>query len=59
MGSDSKTKPAAAETSLTEPKVKMLINGRSIDSDTTHWEEVINPATQEVPATVKFIRPSH
>ena len=57
MGADSKPKQPDAETSLTPPKVKMLINGRFIDSNTSHWEEVTNPATQEVLAPVKFIRP--
>ena len=54
MESDSKIKPVAAVTASTAPKVKMLINGRFIDSNTFHWEVVINPATQEVLATVPF-----
>ena len=58
MESDSKKKPIAAKVSLTAPKVKMLINGRFIDSNTTHWEEVINPATQDVLATVPFSTPA-
>jgi malonate-semialdehyde dehydrogenase (acetylating) / methylmalonate-semialdehyde dehydrogenase len=34
--------------------VKLLINGRFVDSKTTEWQEVINPATQEVLAQVPF-----
>lgn len=36
------------------PRVKMLINGQFVDSTTPHWEEVTNPATQEVLAEVPF-----
>ncbi|WP_144148804.1 CoA-acylating methylmalonate-semialdehyde dehydrogenase [Paraburkholderia sp. BCC1884] len=35
-------------------KVKLLINGEYVDSQTTEWREVINPATQEVLAHVPF-----
>ncbi|TAM01842.1 MAG: CoA-acylating methylmalonate-semialdehyde dehydrogenase [Paraburkholderia sp.] len=35
-------------------KVKLLINGEFVDSGTTEWREVINPATQEVLAYVPF-----
>ncbi|MDB6161797.1 MAG: mmsA [Gammaproteobacteria bacterium] len=34
------------------PRVKLLINGEWLDSTTTHWRDVINPATQEVLARV-------
>lgn len=34
------------------PTVKLLINGEFIDSKTTQWRDVINPATQEVLARV-------
>ena len=40
--------PAAAR------KVKLLIGGQFIDSQTTEWRDVINPATQEVLARVPF-----
>lgn len=36
------------------PKVKMLIDGQFIDSGTDQWEDVLNPATQEVLARVPF-----
>ncbi|MFC5430825.1 CoA-acylating methylmalonate-semialdehyde dehydrogenase [Paraburkholderia denitrificans] len=35
-------------------KVKLLINGEFVDSRTTEWREVTNPATQEVLAYVPF-----
>ena len=34
--------------------VKLLINGNFVDSKTTEWHDVINPATQEVLAQVPF-----
>ena len=36
------------------PKVKMLINGEFAESKTDHWENISNPATQEVLAKVPF-----
>lgn len=36
------------------PTVKMLINGNFVESDTPHFEDVANPATQEVLARVPF-----
>src|SRR5277367_2897744 len=46
------TKPAvlADET----PTVKMLLDGRFIESKTTEWHDVVNPATQQVLAQVPF-----
>ena len=38
----------------TPPTVKLLINGKFIDSKTTVWKDVVNPATQEVLARVPF-----
>jgi len=38
----------------TPESVKLLINGKFIDSTTTEWHDVINPATQEVLAQVPF-----
>ena len=34
--------------------VKMLINGKFVDSTTSEWKDVVNPATQEVLARVPF-----
>jgi len=34
------------------PTVKLLINGEFIESKTTQWRDVINPATQQVLARV-------
>ncbi|MFC3608786.1 CoA-acylating methylmalonate-semialdehyde dehydrogenase [Stutzerimonas tarimensis] len=36
------------------PTVKLLINGEFVESQTTEWRDVINPATQEVLAQVPF-----
>lgn len=33
---------------------KLLINGEFIDSNTSHWQDIINPATQEVLGQVPF-----
>ncbi|KQW01262.1 CoA-acylating methylmalonate-semialdehyde dehydrogenase [Rhizobacter sp. Root1221] len=38
----------------TIPTVKLLIGGRFVDSATTEWRDVINPATQQVLARVPF-----
>lgn len=38
----------------TIPTVKLLINGHLVESLTTTWREVVNPATQEVLARVPF-----
>ena len=37
--------------------VKLLINGEFVESQTTDWRDVINPATQEVLARVPFATP--
>ncbi|AXE31545.1 methylmalonate-semialdehyde dehydrogenase (CoA acylating) [Chromobacterium phragmitis] len=34
------------------PKVKLLIGGEFVDSQTTEWRDIVNPATQEVLARV-------
>ena len=39
--------PAAAS-----PTVKLLIGGKFIESTTTEWRDIINPATQQVLARV-------
>lgn len=36
------------------PSIKLLINGQWIESKTTEWRDVINPATQQVLARVPF-----
>src|SRR5689334_10479008 len=36
------------------PTVKLLIGGRFVESSTTEWREVTNPATQQVLARVPF-----
>ncbi|MBM7062822.1 CoA-acylating methylmalonate-semialdehyde dehydrogenase [Pseudomonas sp. UL073] len=41
------TKPAI-------PTVKLLIDGQLVESQTTEWRDVVNPATQEVLARVPF-----
>lgn len=44
--------PATLANSI--PSVKMLLDGKFIDSQTSEWHEVVNPATQEVLALVPF-----
>jgi malonate-semialdehyde dehydrogenase (acetylating)/methylmalonate-semialdehyde dehydrogenase len=39
------------------PTVKLLINGQFVESQTTQWRDVVNPATQEVLARVPFATP--
>ncbi len=34
--------------------VKLLINGQFVESQTTEWRDVVNPATQQVLARVPF-----
>jgi malonate-semialdehyde dehydrogenase (acetylating)/methylmalonate-semialdehyde dehydrogenase len=46
------TQPAA-RTAAT-PTVKMLLDGRFIESTTGEWHDVVNPATQQVLAQVPF-----
>jgi malonate-semialdehyde dehydrogenase (acetylating)/methylmalonate-semialdehyde dehydrogenase len=36
------------------PAVKMLLDGKFVDSQTREWQDVVNPATQEVLAQVPF-----
>jgi malonate-semialdehyde dehydrogenase (acetylating)/methylmalonate-semialdehyde dehydrogenase len=36
------------------PAVKMLLDGKFIDSKTSEWQDVVNPATQQVLAQVPF-----
>ena len=46
------SKPAALANPV--PTVKMLLDGKFIESRTSEWHEVVNPATQEVLAQVPF-----
>ncbi|HTD73239.1 MAG TPA: CoA-acylating methylmalonate-semialdehyde dehydrogenase [Steroidobacteraceae bacterium] len=46
------TKPATLANHV--PTVKMLLDGKFIDSRSTEWQDVVNPATQEVLAQVPF-----
>ncbi len=39
------------------PTVKLLIGGKFVESKTTQWRDVVNPATQEVLARVPFATP--
>jgi malonate-semialdehyde dehydrogenase (acetylating) / methylmalonate-semialdehyde dehydrogenase len=46
--------PNPAIQGKTVDTVKLLINGKLVESKTTEWHDVINPATQEVLAQVPF-----
>jgi malonate-semialdehyde dehydrogenase (acetylating) / methylmalonate-semialdehyde dehydrogenase len=46
------TNPATQANQI--PAVKLLLDGKFIDSRTTEWHDVVNPATQEVLAQVPF-----
>ena len=46
------TKPEALANQT--PTVKLLIDGKFVDSKTSEWHDVVNPATQEVLAQVPF-----
>jgi malonate-semialdehyde dehydrogenase (acetylating) / methylmalonate-semialdehyde dehydrogenase len=46
------TKPAVVADQA--PTVKMLFDGKFIESQTSEWHDVVNPATQEVLAQVPF-----
>ena len=39
------------------PTVKLLINGQFVESTTTQWRDVVNPATQQVLSRVPFCTP--
>ena len=43
---------AAVPKPATPPTVKLLIGGQFVESKTSHWKDVVNPATQEVLARV-------
>ena len=44
----------AAQSAVSAPTVKLLINGKFVESKTKIWKDVVNPATQEVLARVPF-----
>jgi malonate-semialdehyde dehydrogenase (acetylating) / methylmalonate-semialdehyde dehydrogenase len=46
--------PQPAVQGHTVDTVKLLINGSFVDSQTTEWHDVVNPATQDVLAQVPF-----
>ena len=41
----------------TVPSVKLLIGGQFVESQTTDWRNVVNPATQQVLARVPMATP--
>ena len=45
---------APQSTAVLAPTVKLLIGGKFVESKTTQWRNVVNPATQEVLARVPF-----
>ncbi len=48
---------ASTTQAVQAPTVKLLINGKLVESKTTQWRNVVNPATQEVLARVPFATP--
>lgn len=54
MEEEIETQQPTRDTTIKPPKVKMLINGRFVDSATSRWEDIPNPATQEILATVPY-----
>jgi malonate-semialdehyde dehydrogenase (acetylating) / methylmalonate-semialdehyde dehydrogenase len=48
------TTPATSPQERAADRVKLLIGGRFIESKTTEWGDVVNPATQQVLASVPF-----
>ncbi|RZL54001.1 MAG: CoA-acylating methylmalonate-semialdehyde dehydrogenase [Variovorax sp.] len=53
---DATTTPTSTATQVAT--VKLLIDGRFVESKTTEWRDVVNPATQEVLARVPFATPA-
>ena len=39
------------------PTIPLLIDGKRVESKTSQWRDVVNPATQEVVARVPFATP--
>ncbi|NMM76492.1 methylmalonate-semialdehyde dehydrogenase (CoA acylating) [Rhodococcus sp. SRB_17] len=48
---------ASTTQAVKAPTVKLLIGGQFVESQTTQWRDVVNPATQEVLARVPFATP--
>ena len=48
---------ASTSQGVLAPTVKLLIGGKFVESKTTQWHEVINPATQQVLARVPETTP--
>ncbi|WP_313313115.1 CoA-acylating methylmalonate-semialdehyde dehydrogenase [Pulveribacter sp.] len=48
---------ASTTQNVQAPTVKLLIDGKLVESKTTQWRNVVNPATQEVLARVPFATP--
>src|SRR3712207_2356794 len=44
--------PAVSKSAATTATVKLLINGKFVESKAREWRDVVNPATQEVLARV-------
>ena len=42
---------------MSVPRIPLLINGEFVQSATTHWRDVVNPATQQVLAQVPLATP--
>ena len=40
------------------PSVKLLIDGKFVESASSEWQAVVNPATQQVLARVPFATPA-
>src|SRR6266446_9872012 len=51
-GNTMTTQPAVLANHI--PAVKLLLDGKFVDSRTSEWHDVVNPATQEVLAQVPF-----
>jgi malonate-semialdehyde dehydrogenase (acetylating)/methylmalonate-semialdehyde dehydrogenase len=45
---------ASSAAGVNHPTVKLLINGEFVESTSTEWRDIVNPATQEVLARVPF-----
>ncbi|MBV2216250.1 MAG: aldehyde dehydrogenase family protein, partial [Diaphorobacter sp.] len=48
---------ASTSQAVKAPTVKLLIGGQFVESKTTQWRDVVNPATQQVLARVPFATP--
>lgn len=48
---------AAVSSFVKTPTVKLMIGGKLVESKTTQWRDVVNPATQQVLSRVPFCTP--